>query len=188
MAGQELVLTLLTALAASPLWKKSLLVIVYDEHGGFFDHVDPRTFTPEDDRPTFRRYGVRVPALVVSPFVDPGVSHTVFDHTSLLKTILLRFCEDPEAAIKAMGRRVMHANHLGQLLTRSTARPRPRPPERVTDALVDTVAEWRQETYRRTLLEPAPAGAGRESLTELQDQVVAAALRLRREGLQPGTP
>jgi hypothetical protein len=74
------------------------------------------------------------------------------------------------------------------LLTRSTARPRPKPPARATDALVQSVAEWKQETYRRTLLEPAPAGAGRESLTELQDQVVAAALRLRREGLQPGAP
>ena len=188
MAGQELVLTLLTALAASPLWKKSLLVIVYDEHGGFFDHVDPRQFTPEDDRPAFRRYGVRVPALVVSPFVEAGVSHTVFDHTSLLKTILLRFCKQPEPAIRAMGRRVAHANHLGHLLTRSTARPRLRPPERTTDALVQSVAEWKQETYRQTLLEPAPAGAGRETLTELQDQVVAAALRLRREGLQSGAP
>jgi phospholipase C len=182
------VLTLVTALAASPLWKKSLLVIVYDEHGGFFDHVDPRGFTPEDDMPAFRRYGVRVPALVVSPFADPGVSHTVFDHTTLLKTILLRFCKEPEAAIKAMGNRVTHANHLGHLLTRSTARPRPRPPERATTALVASVAEWRRETYRRTLLEPAPLEAGRASLTELQDQVVAAALRLRREGLQPGAP
>ena len=87
-----------------------------------------------------------------------------------------------------MGRRVAHANHLGHLLTRSTARPRPRPSERTTDALVRSVAEWKQETYRQTLLEPAPAGAGRETLTELQDQVVAAALRLRREGLQSGAP
>ena len=188
MAGQELVLTLITALAASRAWRKSLLVIVYDEHGGFFDHVDPRQFTPEDDRAAFRRYGVRVPALVVSPFVDPGVSHTVFDHTSLIKTILLRFCKQPGTAIKSMGRRVAHANNLGHLLTRSTARARPRPPESQTDALVRTIAEWRQRSYRPTLLEPAPPEPGRESLTELQDQVVAAALSLRREGLQPGAP
>ncbi len=90
--GQDLVLAIYEALAASPQWESSLLVIVYDEHGGFYDHVPP----PEaaDDEPgMFGRYGVRVPAIIVSPWLEPRtVSHTVFDHTSIIKTILLRFC------------------------------------------------------------------------------------------------
>lgn len=188
MAGQELVLTLLTALMSSPVWKKSMLVITYDEHGGFYDHVDPTAFRPEDDRPTHRRYGVRVPALVVSPFVEPGVSHTVFDHTSLLKTILLRFCKS-ESASRGMGKRVAHANHLGHLLTRPASRPRPPASKQQLDALVRKVAEWRRSAYRRTTLEePALAETGRAALTDLQEEILSVALRLRAEGLQPGAP
>ena len=106
MAGQELVLSVLTAVMRSPAWKKSLLVITYDEHGGFYDHVDPRPFTVADDRPAMRRYGVRVPALVVSPYVERGVSHVVYDHTSIIKTILVRFCSRPDTAVRSMGARL----------------------------------------------------------------------------------
>ena len=94
LEGQELVLTVYHALAASPQWAKTLLIIFYDEHGGFFDHVAPPG-VPDDDPQLFGRYGVRVPALVVSPWVEPrAVSHAVLDHTSIIKTILLRFCPD----------------------------------------------------------------------------------------------
>ena len=75
--GQDLVLAVYDALAASPAWERSLLVIVYDEHGGFYDHVPPPQ-APDDDPDTFGRYGVRVPAIVVSPWVEPrSVSSTV---------------------------------------------------------------------------------------------------------------
>jgi phospholipase C len=189
MPGQELVLTLVSALMASPQWKKSLLVITYDEHGGFFDHVDPRGFQPEDDRERFRRYGVRVPALVVSPYVEPGVSHTVFDHTSIIKTILLRFCDRAEAAIQRMGKRVAHANHLGWLLTRAASRPRPPAPERDIGKLVAKVAAWRRAAYKAAILEePTPGETLFEALTDLQGEIVSAALRLRARGLQPGAP
>ena len=70
-----------------------MLVITYDEHGGFYDHVLPPA--AHDDRPAFRTYGVRVPAFVVSPFTPrASVSNTVYDHTSIIKTILLRFCHE----------------------------------------------------------------------------------------------
>ncbi len=86
------------ALAVSPQWDKTLLIIFYDEYGGFFDHVAPPE-APDDDPQAFGRYGVRVPALIVSPWIEPrSVSHTLFDHTSIIKTILLRFC--PEALKK----------------------------------------------------------------------------------------
>jgi phospholipase C len=90
--GQDLVLAAYDALASSPQWETSLLVIVYDEHGGFYDHVPPPR-AADDEPEMFGRYGVRVPAIIVSPWVEPRtVSSTVFDHTSIIKTILLRFC------------------------------------------------------------------------------------------------
>ncbi len=70
------------------LWESSLLVVVYDEHGGFFDHVvpppaiPPDQFVPEYD---FRQYGLRVPAVLVSPWTEERVLSTPFDHTSILK-------------------------------------------------------------------------------------------------------
>jgi phospholipase C len=54
-------------MSQSQLWEKALLVITYDKHGGFYDHVEPGAAA--DDRPGMRFYGPRVPALVVSPWV-----------------------------------------------------------------------------------------------------------------------
>jgi phospholipase C len=80
------------------VWRKSLLVLLYDEHGGFFDHVPPPATVPPDDAsatgPKFKfdRLGVRVPALLVSPWVGKGrVDHQVYDHTSLLATVKTLF-------------------------------------------------------------------------------------------------
>ncbi|HTI52896.1 MAG TPA: alkaline phosphatase family protein, partial [Verrucomicrobiae bacterium] len=80
------------------VWRKSLLVVLYDEHGGFFDHVPPPAAVPPDDasaagpRFKFDRLGVRVPALLVSPWVGKGrVDHQVYDHTSLLATVKTLF-------------------------------------------------------------------------------------------------
>jgi len=61
MAGQELVSKVFHAVSQGPPWNETLLVIVYDEHGGFCDHQHP-SVTPEDDDPDFREYGARVPA------------------------------------------------------------------------------------------------------------------------------
>ena len=81
--GQELALLVYNALAAGPQWDKTLLLVFYDEHGGFFDHVAPPEHPPDDDPATFTRYGVRVPAFVISPWVKAGsVSHTLFDHAT----------------------------------------------------------------------------------------------------------
>ncbi len=143
--GQELVLAVYHALATGPQWEKTMLVIFYDEHGGFYDHVTPPA-AADDNRRMFGRYGVRVPALIVSPWVEPGsVSTTVFDHTSIIKTILLRFAPDALNQPKRhrgllaraasaghpqyLGTRVAQAHDLGELLTRTAPRPAP---DRVT--------------------------------------------------------
>src|SRR5207249_4918135 len=115
VAGQELALKVYHAVTQSPLWEKSLLIIVYDEHGGFYDHAPQ--IPAQDDDARFRQYGARVPALIVSPWVKrQSANHTCFDHTSIIKTILLRFCRTSNG-IPNMGARVNAANHLGGLLS-----------------------------------------------------------------------
>jgi phospholipase C len=132
--GQANVACIYDALVRSPQWPRILFLLTYDEHGGFFDHVPPPG-TPghaprppagitEERGPTF--YGVRVPAFVISPWVGRGrVSKTIFDHTSIIKTIVLRFFPDENERPK-LGARVRAANHLGGLLTQ--ARPRSKVP------------------------------------------------------------
>jgi phospholipase C len=83
--GQELVYRIYNALATGPLWDKTLLIITYDEHGGFYDHVPPPP-AQDVDPTTFGQYGIRVPAMIVSPWVPArSVNSTVFDHTSIIK-------------------------------------------------------------------------------------------------------
>jgi phospholipase C len=78
------------AMAASPQWSRSLLVVVFDEHGGFYDHVPP-PLVPDPD-PDFRQLGFRVPALVIGPSVRKGaVVSTPYDHVSILATLATRF-------------------------------------------------------------------------------------------------
>jgi phospholipase C len=96
--GQEFLLEAYRSLTRVPdVWNGSVMIVSYDEHGGFFDHVSPpriRTEPPPgaDYDKAFESLGVRVPALVISPFVKPGtVFSEVMDHTSILKFIAETF-------------------------------------------------------------------------------------------------
>jgi len=186
MSGQELVLKLYNAVISSPQWNKTLLVIVYDEHGGFFDHVAAPP--AEDDSPSFRHYGLRVPAIVVSSWVERGkVSSTLFDHTSIIKTILLRFCQNPDGSIPDMGARVNHANHLGELLTLTS--PRPATPVPAFQHLIERVANWRASAFReRMMLQSRRMAPEPPKLNELQQGVLKAKAKLRAKGLPEGQP
>ncbi len=101
--GEALIAQVYNALRAGPRWPKTLLLVVWDEHGGTFDHVAPPAATPPDGAIAgdhgfgFDRFGVRVPAVLVSPWIAPG---TVFrppaggppcDHTSVAATLARRF-------------------------------------------------------------------------------------------------
>jgi phospholipase C len=186
LAGQELVLKLYNAIVSSPQWNKTLLVIVYDEHGGFFDHVAP--LPAQDDSPAFRQYGVRVPAFVVSPFVERGkASNSVFDHTSIIKTILLRFCQKADGSIPDMGTRVNQAAHLGSLLTLPT--PRPAPPVAAFQHLINRMADWKAQVFKEhMLLQARGLVAAKPKLNELQEGIIKAKAQLRTQGLPPGQP
>jgi phospholipase C len=193
--GQDLVLAVYHALATSAHWERTLLIVFYDEHGGFFDHVAPPK-APDDDPKTFERYGVRVPALIVSPWIEPGsVSHTLFDHTSIIKTILLRFCPDalrrPTAreampAVRLpgvpryMGVRVAQANDLGELLTLTSPRPAPPRSELIEDAAKRAAA--------RAAGGPVDEDARETPATDLQVRIAAARRELTRLGHPEGRP
>ena len=132
--AQNLVSEVYNALRTSAQWPKTLLVVTYDEHGGFFDHVSPRQFTPADDGgDDFRQYGPRVPAFIVSPWAARGRAYgsrsehlqpgqVLFDHTSILRTILRRFCTPTGGATPGMTARVDAANDLSVLLTEEQPR------------------------------------------------------------------
>lgn len=104
--GELLIKEVYDAIRRSPHWDESLLIILFDEHGGFYDHVPPPAAEPPGDRPLnaannrhgfdFRQLGVRVPSLIVSPWVAKGqIDESVRDHTSILRTIEDIFGLDP---------------------------------------------------------------------------------------------
>ena len=107
------------ALRDSPHWDETLLVVTFDEHGGTYDHVPPPPAVRPDDSPGarpfgFDRMGVRVPAILVSPWVRPGTvfraptgSAYPFDHTSVIATVLRWAGIDPTTA--GLGARVAAA-------------------------------------------------------------------------------
>jgi phospholipase C len=93
--GEYLIAEVYDSLRASRFWDSSLLVVVYDEHGGFFDHVSPPEGVPNPDgknaddvKFNFTRLGVRVPAILISPWVERGsVDSTLYEHASLPATV-----------------------------------------------------------------------------------------------------
>jgi len=85
------------AVTTGPDWKHTVLVINFDEWGGFFDHVPPPE-APDVD-PALALRGFRVPCVIVSPFSAPGaIDHGVYDHTSVLKMIEWRWGLPPLSA------------------------------------------------------------------------------------------
>jgi phospholipase C len=105
--GEQLLADVYNTLRASPCWPKTLLIVINDEIGGCYDHVPPPRAQPPDDgrspKPgqygfTFNRYGGRVPALLISPFIRqspqplrPTPEWPPFDHTSVIRTVRERF-------------------------------------------------------------------------------------------------
>ena len=99
VVGEDLLRRVVLAVGGSPAWRTTVLVVVYDEHGGYYDHVPPPVaLAPDAIAPVvppgasgydgFARYGFRVPAIVVSPFaMRGGVTHVLHDHTSVLAMV-----------------------------------------------------------------------------------------------------
>ena len=121
--GDQLVASVYNALRQSSCWKKTLLVIIFDEHGGCYDHVVPPP-APAPQPPAegqafaFDRFGIRVPAVVVSPWIAPGTvfrapdGAQAFDHTSVIRTLRDRF-----GIRQSLTQRDLNAPSLAMVLT-----------------------------------------------------------------------
>jgi len=153
--GENFVAQVVSALFASPQWPHAALFLTYDEHGGFYDHVPPPPACVPDAIPpmlqagdtpgAFDRYGIRVPAVVVSPYARPHyVSHRVYDHTSILRFIETRF------DLPALTRRDANADPMLRMFKFSRARFAT--PPSLPDAPIDTA----QQT--QCLTAPPPTG------------------------------
>jgi phospholipase C len=97
------------AVTSSPVWPRTVLIINFDEWGGFFDHVPPPQ-APDVD-PAYTLRGFRVPCLVISPFARRRyVAHGVYDHTSILRMIEWRW------GLRPLSVRDARANNLANVL------------------------------------------------------------------------
>jgi phospholipase C len=149
--GQKFVRDVYEALRSlpSPQRERTLLVICYDEHGGFYDHVPPPRIRGGDREnadpdPTVRtkwtNYGPRVPCLLVSAFVEAGTvvndEALAFDHNSVHATIHRRFL----TGVPMLSGRARAAHSFGRMLTRTTARPGAWTPMPVSSAYSATSA------------------------------------------------
>jgi phospholipase C len=142
--GDALIATVYNALRQNDtLWNSTLFIILYDEHGGFYDHVNPyeppyrAQAVPPDGNKTpegfpFDLFGPRVPAILISPWLDPGVLQDVYDHTSLLKYLTDKFSLGP------LGNRVPVAHSFAnEVIWRATPRTDAPPTLNVTSVPED---------------------------------------------------
>lgn len=126
--GEQLIHDVYYALRNGKGWNQTLLIVTYDEHGGCYDHVaPPMGAVPPDDCEgeygfDFKRFGVRVPAVLVSPLITAGTVFRVpansmpLDHTSILKTVEKRW------SLPNLTARDAAAPDLGAVLTLNTPR------------------------------------------------------------------
>jgi phospholipase C len=136
--GQSFIRDIYQTVTSNPArWEKTLLIITYDEPGGFYDHMSPillETKAPPTDSYTpFSYSGARVPTLIVSPLIEAGtVHHENLDHTSILHLLAERF--DPQSGYSAaVMARQKYLGSLSTILNRSTPRSDiPQPPSIAT--------------------------------------------------------
>jgi len=130
--GEQFLLRVWKAVSGGKDWNRTLLVITFDEHGGCYDHVVPPAAVPPDVASNpggegfrFDRFGVRVPTVLVSPYIEAGTvfrspSDVPYDHASILATIR-DWLQIPQEKMLSSGR-VKQAPTFGNVLTRSAPR------------------------------------------------------------------
>lgn len=131
LLAEQLLWRIWNIVSTSPKWKSTLLLITFDEHGGCIDHKPPpaNAVAPDEDRSeegfAFDRFGVRIPTIAVSPWIEPGTvfrspTNVPYDHTSVLAT-LRDWLHIPESKM-LKSRRAASAPTLEHLLNRSEPR------------------------------------------------------------------
>ncbi|MFL5823245.1 MAG: alkaline phosphatase family protein [Solirubrobacteraceae bacterium] len=136
-AGQSHVTNVINAIMRGPDWRSTAVFLVWDDWGGYYDHVNPPTVDAQG-------YGLRVPGLVISPYARRGY----IDHQTLSFDAYLKFIEDDFLA----GRR---------LNPRTDGRRDPRPDVRENARILGNLAEdfdFRQHPRRPVILNPDPDG------------------------------
>jgi phospholipase C len=129
--GEYVIKYVYESIRSSPVWGNSLLIVTWDEHGGFYDHQHPgSTVGPGDNSTTsklnkygftFQQLGVRVPAVVVSPLIPQNlIDHRTYDHSSVPATVEAIF------GLTAITKRDAAANNVSKLVTLATPRTTPK--------------------------------------------------------------
>jgi phospholipase C len=163
--GEALIKATYEAIRNSAVWPSSLLIITWDEHGGFYDHaIPPSAVAPGDTAPnskynqtgfTFEQYGPRVPAFAISPLIPSNlIDHRLYDHSSIPATLEQLFTLNPMTKRDAM------ANSLTALATLSSPR----------------------EDAPATLPSPADSGAGVAHALAMRQAPASVALTVSRPG------
>ncbi len=171
--GEALVKEIYEALRRSPAWESSLFVVVWDEHGGFYDHVRPPGAPPPGDTTprskynrsgfTFAQRGVRVPAIVVSPLIPKGmIDHRVYDHASIPATLEALFGLPPLTARDAAATSLLG---LASLAAPRTDAPETLPnPEVPTEPLAAAAVTRADDTVNADNLPSILHGAVRQDI------------------------
>ena len=125
--GERLIKEVYEAMRNSPHWESSVIIVMHDEHGGFFDHaIPPPTVHPGDSvtdnenvhvKFDFKQLGTRVPAVVISPWIARGtIDHRQHEHSSVIRTLRDFF------SLGSLTERDRRANSLAPLLNLNAAR------------------------------------------------------------------
>jgi phospholipase C len=174
--GERLIKEVYEAIRNSPHWEHSLLIVTWDEHGGFYDHAVPPAAVAPGDLPgdpdnnthgfDFTQLGARVPAVVVSPWIERGViDHTLYDHASIPATVERLF------GMRPMTNRDAAANDVLHLLSRETPRT-----DAPTELPEPEPSGWRCEDDP-DMVEESGAGRGPEPSGEGPDPQLEPSVR-----------
>jgi phospholipase C len=164
--GQVFAASIYRAIAESPQWERTLLVIIYDEHGGFFDHVPPPKTV--DANPEFEQLGFRIPAFVIGGRVKRGhVEKTTYEHCSIGATLKARY------GIGSLNARMDAAASLAAcidpVLIDQPASPPPNMPVpqlHLGQALADRIGETSQPSLDTTVQEGLAKGLITEAMID----------------------
>ncbi len=143
-SGEGLIKSTYEAIRSSRIWPSSLFIITYDEHGGFYDHVQPPAAPPPGDTVPhskynqygfgFDRYGPRVPALVISAYTPKStISQLAYDHSSIPASLENIF------KMPALTKRDAKANNICTLASLSLARTDT--PEKLPEVPISSTVE-----------------------------------------------
>ncbi len=177
LPGDKFLNDIYQALRSSPQWGQTLFIVTFDEHGGTYDHVSPPwgAISPDQnigkDGFRFDLFGVRVPTLLISPFVKastvfraPNGSSYPFDHTSFIKTLLLWAGVD--LGTVNLGKRMPQAPTFEDVLE----------PDHVNDGNLEPMAPLPDSLSPAEREDDPPGGAGRP-LNHLFEGIGAAATK-----------